>query len=213
LVSFVNLLHRVRNLKIDAAITVAPDGSVLAATGFGVVGWKDQKKQILNARKGLPWSEVNGLISDDAGDLWPYAHCGLIEIGNDQMQLWWEQPDRKLKPRVFDTFDGVQPAFDFFNNSAKTPDEITHGERAFRLRVRGDGDGIPTQILEEGRPGHYSLSGMRERANQIGGKLELWSRAGAGTEIDLSIPGSVAYRTALARPLFSLFSLFGRKPG
>ena len=24
------------------------------------------------------------------------------------MQLWWEQPDRKLKLTVFDTFDGVQ---------------------------------------------------------------------------------------------------------
>jgi signal transduction histidine kinase len=38
------------------------------------------------------------------------------------MQLWWAQPDSKLKLRVFDTFDGVQPGFDFFNNSTKTPD-------------------------------------------------------------------------------------------
>jgi signal transduction histidine kinase len=91
--------------------------------------------------------------------------------------------------------------------------EITYGERAFGLRIRDDGDGIPTPILEEGRPGHYGLSGMRERAKQVGGKLELWSRAGAGTEIDVSIPGSVAYRTSVARPLFSLFSLFGRKAG
>ena len=72
-----------------------------------------------------------------------------------------------------------------------------------KLRIRDDGDGIPTPILEDGRPGHYGLSGMRERAKQIGGKLELWSRAGAGTEIDLSIPGSVSYRTSVARPLFS----------
>jgi signal transduction histidine kinase len=88
--------------------------------------------------------------------------------------------------------------------------EITYGERAFRLRVRDDGEGIPTQILEEGRPGHYGLSGMRERAKQVGGKLDFWSRAGAGTEIELSIPGSIAYRTSAARPLFSLF---GRKQG
>jgi signal transduction histidine kinase len=86
--------------------------------------------------------------------------------------------------------------------------EITYGERAFRLRIRDDGDGIPTQILEEGRPGHYGLSGMRERAKKIGGKLEVWSRAGAGTEIELSVPGSIAHRTSAAR---SLFSLFGTK--
>jgi signal transduction histidine kinase len=88
--------------------------------------------------------------------------------------------------------------------------EITYGERAFRLRIRDDGDGIPTQILEEGRPGHYGLSGMRERATQVGGKLDFWSRAGAGTEIEISIPGSIAYRTPVVRPLFPLF---GRKQG
>ncbi len=58
------------------------------------------------------------------------------------------------------------------------------------------------EILEEGRPGHYGLPGMRERAKQIGAKLEIWSGAGAGTEIELSIAGSIAYggrrRAALA---------------
>jgi ligand-binding sensor domain-containing protein/signal transduction histidine kinase len=103
-------------------ITVAPDGSVLGAAGFGVVGWKDGKKQILNARNGLPCNAVNGLISDDAGNLWLYAQCGLIKIGNDQMQLWWEHPERKLKLRVFDTFDGVQPGWAYFNGSTRTPD-------------------------------------------------------------------------------------------
>jgi signal transduction histidine kinase len=88
--------------------------------------------------------------------------------------------------------------------------EIIYGEGTFRLRIRDDGEGIPTQIMEEGRPGHYGLSGMRERANQIGGKLELWSKAGAGTEIQLSIPGSAAYRASLAR---SLSSLLRKKQG
>ena len=84
--------------------------------------------------------------------------------------------------------------------------EITYAERAFRLRIRDDGEGIPTKILEEGRPGHYGLSGMRERARQAGGKLDFWSSTGAGTEIELSIPGAIAYRTSP-----SLFRWFGRK--
>jgi signal transduction histidine kinase/ligand-binding sensor domain-containing protein len=104
------------------AIMMASDGSVLGATGFGVVGWKDGKTQILDARNGLPCKEINGLISDDAGNLWLYTQCGLIKIGNDEMELWWEHPDRKLKLRVFDAFDGVQPGFSYFNNSTKTPD-------------------------------------------------------------------------------------------
>jgi signal transduction histidine kinase len=83
--------------------------------------------------------------------------------------------------------------------------EITYGERTFRLRIRDDGKGIPFEVLEAGRPGHYGLSGMRERAQQIGAKLEIWSGAKAGTEIELSIAGSIAYRSSTGRPLFRLF--------
>ena len=73
--------------------------------------------------------------------------------------------------------------------------EIAYAPRLFRLRIRDDGEGIAPAILEEGRPGHFGLIGMRERAKKIGGKLSVWSRAGAGTEIELGIAGSVAYRT------------------
>jgi hypothetical protein len=34
---------------------------------------------------------------------------------------------------------------------------------------------------------------MRERAVQIGAQLDLWSEVGAGTEVELRIPGAVAY--------------------
>lgn len=88
--------------------------------------------------------------------------------------------------------------------------EITYGERIFWLRIRDDGQGIPTEVLEAGLPGHYGLSGIRERAEQIGAKLEIWSGAKAGTEIELSIAGSIAYRTPAGHPLFRWF---GRKQG
>lgn len=71
--------------------------------------------------------------------------------------------------------------------------EITYGERVLRLRIRDDGDGIPQDILESGLSGHYGLRGMRERAQQNGARLEIWSRPKVGTEIDLSIPASIAY--------------------
>jgi signal transduction histidine kinase len=71
--------------------------------------------------------------------------------------------------------------------------EITYGEQLFRLRIRDDGEGIAPALLEKGRPGHYGLPGMRERAAEIGAKLDIWSGAGTGTEIDLSIAGSIAY--------------------
>ncbi|MGJ5814568.1 sensor histidine kinase [Paludibaculum fermentans] len=86
--------------------------------------------------------------------------------------------------------------------------EIAYGERMLRLRIRDDGRGIPREILEAGRSGHYGLSGMRERAHQIGAKLEIWSGAKAGTEIELTVAGAIAYRSPAGRPLFRFF---GRK--
>jgi signal transduction histidine kinase len=64
-----------------------------------------------------------------------------------------------------------------------------------RVRIRDDGVGIDAAVVESGtRPGHWGLTGMRERAEKIGATLDLWSRAGAGTEIELTIPASIAYQ-------------------
>jgi signal transduction histidine kinase/ligand-binding sensor domain-containing protein len=72
--------------------------------------------------------------------------------------------------------------------------EIRYNQRQFRLRVRDDGKGIDRTILDgDGQQGHYGLPGMHERAKLTGGKLEVWSELDSGTEIELTIPGSVAY--------------------
>jgi signal transduction histidine kinase len=83
--------------------------------------------------------------------------------------------------------------------------EITYSVSSFRLRVRDDGKGIDPAIAAEGRVGHYGVSGMRERAKRIHGKLDVWAETGAGTEVDLSIPGSIAYGTSAGRTVLGLF--------
>ena len=72
--------------------------------------------------------------------------------------------------------------------------EIVYDRQQFRLRVRDDGKGIDPQVLQhQGRPGHFGLPGMRERAAVVGGKLTVWSALDAGTEIELTVPGANAY--------------------
>ena len=73
--------------------------------------------------------------------------------------------------------------------------EISYAPRAFRLRIRDDGEGIPAEVLDQGRTGHFGLPGIRERAQQIGADLTIWSRPGSGTEIDLRLSGTKAYGT------------------
>ena len=73
------------------------------------------------------------------------------------------------------------------------------------MGVRDDGGGIPPEVLQAGRSGHYGLSGMRERARQTGGKLDIWSSTGGGTEIDLTVPASIAYDKSAGRFRLPLF--------
>jgi signal transduction histidine kinase len=73
--------------------------------------------------------------------------------------------------------------------------EIRFDQDQLRVRIRDDGEGIEPKILEDGgRPGHWGISGMRERAERIGAQLAFWSEAGAGTEVQLTVPSGIAYR-------------------
>ena len=66
-----------------------------------------------------------------------------------------------------------------------------------RLRIRDDGKGIAPDVLKDGRSaGHWGLLGIRERAQRIGAKIDYWSEPGAGTEIQVEIPASIAYETS-----------------
>jgi signal transduction histidine kinase len=82
-------------------------------------------------------------------------------------------------------------------NARKICVEITYNRRELQLRFKDDGCGIEPGVLEAGgRPTHWGLSGMRERSKKIGARFDLRSRSGAGTEIQLFIPSSTAYKLA-----------------
>jgi nitrate/nitrite-specific signal transduction histidine kinase len=68
-----------------------------------------------------------------------------------------------------------------------------------------DGKGVDPGIVAEVRAGHFGVPGMLERAKRIGGKLDVWTGIGAGTEIELNIPGSIAYGTFPGRTVLGLF--------
>jgi signal transduction histidine kinase/ligand-binding sensor domain-containing protein len=78
--------------------------------------------------------------------------------------------------------------------ASKVLGTIAYHAHQLRFDIRDDGIGLPADVAAAGeRPGHFGLTGMRERAARIGGILTIVSREGAGTEILLSIPGRAAY--------------------
>jgi signal transduction histidine kinase/ligand-binding sensor domain-containing protein len=86
--------------------------------------------------------------------------------------------------------------------------EIRYDHHLLRVLIRDDGKGMDPKVLKEGgQPGHWGLPGVRERAKQIGARLDFWSEGGAGTEVQLTVPVSVSSE----RPGDgSRFQLFGK---
>jgi signal transduction histidine kinase len=71
---------------------------------------------------------------------------------------------------------------------------IHYERRQLRLVIRDDGKGIDAETMARQRAmSHFGLPGMRERAAIVEGQLDVRSERGAGTEIELRVPGRTAY--------------------
>jgi signal transduction histidine kinase len=78
--------------------------------------------------------------------------------------------------------------------------QLDYASRHLKVTVRDDGLGIDPQVLHAGREGHWGLPGMRERSESIGASLKLRSRLGAGTEVELTVPSTIAFEDESQRP-------------
>jgi signal transduction histidine kinase/ligand-binding sensor domain-containing protein len=111
-----------------------------------------------------------------------------------------EGPPRDLLPLVRDELyriagEALSNAF-HHAQASRIEVELHYDAHQLRLRIRDDGKGIESQVVkDDGRAGHFGLRGMRERAKIIGAKMELWSNAGSGTEVELTMPAAHAYDT------------------
>ena len=66
--------------------------------------------------------------------------------------------------------------------------EVEYLPRSLRLVVRDNGRGMDQQAVQAKRDLHWGLAGMRERARGVGARLQVWSRRGSGTEVEVSVP-------------------------
>ncbi len=70
--------------------------------------------------------------------------------------------------------------------------QLEYGPAEIALEVRDDGRGFVAEkgngSVPDSPPGHYGLTGMRERAASVGGKLEITSEPGSGTTVRLRAP-------------------------
>jgi len=114
------------------------------------------------------------------------------------VRLNMEGTPRTLRPLIRDEIyrivsEALRNAFRHAQAS-RIEVQLGYDERQFELRVRDDGKGIDPDLLrDDGLLGHFGLRGMRERAQNIGGKFTAWSALASGTELVLTVPGDIAY--------------------
>jgi signal transduction histidine kinase len=69
-----------------------------------------------------------------------------------------------------------------------------------KLRIVDDGKGFQAGSVPDG---HLGLAGMRARAEKIGARLDVTSRPGSGTTIEVTVPKGVITALREASPAAS----------
>lgn len=89
--------------------SLLPDSRGLwVATSRGLGLLQNGKLSFLDTRTGLPCDNVQDALPGDGESLWLKTGCGLVRISSDELRLWSEHPERRVRVRVLDAFDGAQ---------------------------------------------------------------------------------------------------------
>jgi signal transduction histidine kinase len=156
----------------------------------------------------------SGAASDDLAQSLAEAASNIIVGDTPRFDLTVEGAQRPLSalvaeeaPRIFE--EAVRNVVEHAD-ARRIEATLTFGRRGLSLSVRDGGVGMAKSILVAGeRDGHFGLIGMRERARRIGGRLDVTSREGGGTEVVLFVPARAAYKARARSPAPS----FASQPG
>ena len=147
-----------------------------------------------NAVRGL---RASGAGADDLEDALSRLRAEHAISGSAEFRVIVEGKSRPLNPFIRDEVYriGREALINAFRHSgaARVEVELDYAADQLRLVVRDSGSGIDPEVLRSGREGHWGLPGMRERAERIGARFKVWSRAAAGTEVELTVPGDIAF--------------------
>jgi signal transduction histidine kinase len=121
-----------------------------------------------------------------------YGFWEELAPGNVHFRILVEGQPIALKPHIQEQFFliGREAVLNALRHSGTTEIEVAveYSPRRLRFVVRDAGCGINSQVVASGRDLHWGLQGMRERAASVGAQLRIWSRPGAGTEVEVSVP-------------------------
>jgi ligand-binding sensor domain-containing protein/signal transduction histidine kinase len=140
------------------------------------------------------------------------------ELGREQttdFRVVVEGVSLPLRPGIRDDVYGIgrEALVNAFRHAraSKIDMHLEYAASQLRITVQDDGCGIDPKFLQFGRDGHWGLSGMRERADRIGGKLRVLTRSGGGTEVELRLPSDIAFEPESSSWILKLFRMLRRR--
>jgi signal transduction histidine kinase/ligand-binding sensor domain-containing protein len=92
----------------SACSLLADDRGLWVVTNRGLGLLRNGRLSTLGVRHGLPCNDLEDAIQGDDGALWVKAACGLFRIPSGELDAWSEHPERRVRIRVLDAFDGAQ---------------------------------------------------------------------------------------------------------
>jgi signal transduction histidine kinase/ligand-binding sensor domain-containing protein len=157
-----------------------------------LIGKASEESRI--ALQGIRSSQLGDLELGQALSRVPQELAASADVG---FRVRVEGRPRSLRPVLLDDVYriGREAIVNAFQHAGATNIEVEVEYAANRLRmlVQDNGCGIDAQILQSGKAGHWGLKGIRERAERIGAKLNLFSNPGSGTQVVLTVAGELAF--------------------
>jgi signal transduction histidine kinase len=155
------------------------------------------RQMIDEGRSAVRGLRTKGSEPDDVERAFSQIPQDLVADEKIEYRLIVEGAPRSLRPLIRGEVYriGHEALANAFRHSTASVVEMVlyYARDRFRMVVRDNGGGMDPEIQRSGREGHWGLSGMHERSKKIGGRLNILSAAGAGTEIDLIVPAIVAF--------------------
>jgi ligand-binding sensor domain-containing protein len=189
------LLQTIQGSKLatDLAQDRANDPSLLKEALQQVSKWLDQA--INEGRTALESLRAPSATADDlALDL--YSAASDWAPNNLHVEFSSQGTSHDMHPSVRDEIYkiGSEAIRNACRHSGGTSLDIqVHYGKDLILLVRDNGSGFDRNIANGGRPGHFGIVGMRERASKINGTLKLHTNKSEGTRVILTVPGTVVF--------------------
>jgi signal transduction histidine kinase len=170
---------------------------------------------MLQARQGVKDIRAAGMAESDLPDMLKSCAEDLRQDHAASIKLTFAGTPRPLDVTVCaEVYRIAREAMTNAYQHSGAPNievDVTYESDYFRVSVRDDGQGIEPRLLSIGKAGHWGLSGMRERAEKIGGRLRILSQRATGTEVELTVPGRLAYAKTVSPSLWDKIKRWNSK--